>query len=86
MAGEIRNSKLSAACRSRSSSGKFSGPELHRQRVQRGDRVLSEDFLPGLHDASIVPCELRILTDRPLPPLLTVHGSSRNTTWSSPGA
>ena len=28
MAGEIRNSKFSAACRSRSSSGKFSGPNF----------------------------------------------------------
>ena len=28
MAGEIRNSKLSAACRSRSSSGKCSAPNL----------------------------------------------------------
>ncbi len=25
--------------------------ELQRQRVERGDRVLSEDFLPGFHDA-----------------------------------
>ena len=30
--------------------GEVLGPELGRQRLERGDRILLEDFLPGFHE------------------------------------